>query len=148
MAIRKQNIITAVLTRLATIKVSAGYNSDAGNSVDESRSTKYKETELPAININESGDTILEESNNNWHTRLLELDIEIIANGNLAADELRKVEADVFKCIGVDETWSGYAIQTLPGDVTTNYSEHEENKIIGKTITIGIQYRIIAWQNE
>lgn len=148
MAIKKENIISAVLTRLATITTANGYNSNAGNNVDESRDVKYKDTELPAINVNESSDTIIEVSNSLYHTRLLELEIEIIANGTLAPTELRKVEADVFKCVGVDETWSGYAIQTMPGDVNTSYSEHEENKIIGKTITIGIQYRITAWQNE
>ena len=146
MAIKKENIISAVLTRLATITTANGYNSNAGNNVDESRDIKYKT--FPAINVEEGSDTIVDVSNSLYHTRLLELNIEVIDNGTLAPSELRKAEADVFKCVGVDETWSGYAIQTFPGDVNPSYSQHEENKIIGKTITINIQYRITAWQNE
>lgn len=151
MAIKKDQIISAVKTRLQTITTDNGYNTNAGNNVFEGRTTAIPDSQLPAINILEGTDTfqnVLENGAASIHERILELDFEIVTNGNTVTQDLRKVEADVIKAIGVDETFGSLAVQCIPGDVVPVYDKQQEKKLLGKVITIGIAYRITAWQNE
>lgn len=151
MAIKKSAIIDAVLTTLKTIKTTAGYYSDAGNNVFESRVSNFSTSELPGLNVREADDpveAIEQQGAFGIFNRSLQLEIDIVNYGKLSASEIRETEADVNKAIGTNLTWDGNATMTYPVASVPGYSEHEENKLEKKTIIIRIDYKTIEWSEE
>ena len=122
MAVKRNSIMSAVVTRMQGILISAGYYSNLGSNVFEWRPKVVTEggasyvpteqTELPALHIRDTADETerADLSGNEDHT--LAVEIEIAHEATATGVTMRKHIEDVRKAIGVDQSWSGLALHT------------------------------------
>lgn len=105
----RQQIIAAVVARMQTIRVAAGYLTDVGARVGDWE-TSWEQKDLPALSV---CDLVEENEKKNREavqvTRKLPVVIRIFTSGREPADELRKMIADVEKAIGADVYWGALA---------------------------------------
>lgn len=144
---KRQQIITAVDTRLKTIKTTAGYQTNAGNAVYDWLHRQMSATSLLAIVYRDSEESIEAETVGTigYHRRELNMELEImVANGSTTMETMRKVLADIETAIGTDTRWSGLAIRTNPG--RSRIEVDQESKIVsGGLLTFSIVYQTRAW---
>lgn len=117
----RQRIVDAVISRMQTISVVNGYQTDLGATVED-WPRRFDEAELEALAAHaaigvydltadskkehvESGDTM----------HRLPFQIRIFAARSVTPRNLRRMIADVILAIGVDQTWGALAITTWPG---------------------------------
>lgn len=140
MAVKRDQIVAALATRMGTIATPT-YNTNAGANVDVWRVTPYNENELPAINIMDVRDELEGEqipASQDW---MLGVRIHCIANLNQVPDGiLRSMIADVYKAIGVDDTFGNLAIQTNLENDDSEIEQKEKRTGVG-TVNVSIQYR-------
>lgn len=144
MSILHQQIIDAIVARLAAIQTAAGYYTDAGNYVDEWREVALTNLAMH-LNVQDGTETIdsLGESGPlGWWNRTLA--VRVIAECSATATEeeyqvLGKMISDVRKAVGVDPTWSGLALYT---DIDNGTPEHKqaEKKLASQTLTLTVHY--------
>ena len=137
----RQQIIDYLDTKLKTILVSNGYNSDLGNNVyrwqpnplphDTTIALVYKDMEAEVF-----------DAAHNKSDHHLNLTAEIIARAGAASDdEIRKMLNDVIKALGVDFTCSGLAITVKINSHSINDIEPSE-KVTGLgTVKFAVLYR-------
>lgn len=138
----RQQIITALDTRLKTILTSGGYNTNAGKQVFEYREYNFEVDELPALIYRDEDSQNIDSYE--YHRHKLFIKIEAVVVGTTAAADIRKLIADVITAIGTDLTWGGLAEDTLPESEPINIV-HESRKVAGATIGITIDYRTGLW---
>lgn len=141
----RQQIISALKARLQTIKVANGYNTNAGDRVFLWRQVAMKPGETLLLNIKYAAekDNIdgegLSGPYNVWN-RALPIGITIAQRDTLLLDDLEDIIADVWKAIGIDDTFGGLAIYSNAiGDMIVE--EQEEDAITGAILTLTIAYR-------
>src|SRR3972149_7891075 len=122
MALKRDLIMQAVMTRMAGILQTADYYSDLGGNVFEWRPkivfegvagyVPTEQDELPALHIRDPLDqaTVRDLSGNEDHELTLEL--EIAHEGGATGQEMRRQIQDVRKAISVDLTWGGLVRET------------------------------------
>lgn len=107
-----QQVVTAVLTRLRTIKTTAGYETNAGTYVFEWRANPLGEGELPGIIVR---DTFPEEVITvGAHEHKLLVECFVFTGGATATTQARQVIADIVKAFGTDRTFNGLVEDTQP----------------------------------
>ena len=139
----RQRIVDAVDTRLKTILVANGYESNLGRSVFawHDRELAVEVIDLPCIIWR---DTDCDDSNATvgtlgYHLHALRMECEILDNRDAIPVMLRKEVADVIKAIGTDTTWGGLANRTNPISHTLEVNQTE--KLEGRaTITFQIEF--------
>jgi hypothetical protein len=145
----RQRILTALDTRLKTIRTSAGYETELGLNVYEWRVIDLQEMELPgliwkdyAVGEAEPATIMGDES---LTEQTMDIDINIkVQDGQDTASTIRKAIADVQKAIGTDETWGGLALMT--SDNGNETERDQEDRITGNvTMRIGITYHTTRW---
>ena len=145
MALKRSVIIdTKVKARLQTITVANGYHTNLGNNIYVWRATRaqdYAEAELPAANIMDISDAVLNEemagSLNVWD-RELTVKIKLICK-DIAT--YRSAVADVYKAFNTpDDTFDGNVITTSEQADETDVDE-DEITLLGGEITIKALYR-------
>lgn len=125
----RQQIVSAIDTRLKTILISGGYETNAGNNVYEFWSIALEDSELPAI-IWRDGAEDTELLVSTTQDRRMTVELTLQAVGTTAPATLRKVIADVEKAMLVDYTWGGLAIFTSPVDISDTFDmDHQERRI-------------------
>jgi hypothetical protein len=107
-----QQVITAVLTRLRTIKTTAGYETNAGNNVFEWRPNPLAEGELPGIVVRDTFPEEVITVGAHEHTLLIECCV--FTGGATAPAQARLVIADIVKAFGTDRTFGGLVEDTQP----------------------------------
>jgi len=136
----RQQIIDAVDTRLKTILVSNGYETDVGKYVDEWRAYPQELAKLPALVYRDSNAT--SESTFGTHVHDLRVEIEVTASGATAPKTIRKMAADVTKAVATDLTWGGLAedtrIEAQPQDIQI---EQESKRIASTLLAFNVVYR-------
>jgi hypothetical protein len=141
-------IITAMKTAFTAVTAGTEYYNTFSAVYDNFPGdySKYPAGKNKIINIRESSDDLamVQTSGDLLHDILLTIDIDIIAKNTAAAD-LRKMKADVLKCIGNNDTWGGRAFYTNYQGMTRNKTNHMGDLISDCTITIAIHYRKNAW---
>ena len=138
MTSKRQQIVTAIDTRLKLITITNGYETNAGNNVYEWRSSAMIESELPGLIYRDTQET--EALSIGYQVHTLTIEIEGYVVGNAAPANLRKLIADVIKAIGVDSLWSALAEDTRSVEETIQV-EQEERRIAGTRIKIEVDYR-------
>lgn len=151
MSIKRQTIISAVATKMATIKTTASpaYNTNLGNNVDEMRVSTYQQSELPAVSIVETLNENLNElaGTGNHIDQYLHLELQINVAGNTSLTDIHKAIYDVLRAIGTDDTWSGNAIQTFyVNDEIKN--KQKEITSADAIVRIKILYRTTIWSES
>ena len=145
MASTWQSIISAVKTRMEGITVVGGYETNLGSNVILNPTKSIEPDEVPALLITDKAPEKFAEElsggNNVWKFDLpIKLEA-IVSNGTNTASDLRKCASDILKAIGVDERWSGLAIETTDYEMSLLDLEQEKQIAGGITITIHIHYR-------
>ena len=144
---KRQLICNKVDTRLKTILIANGYNTDLGKNVFEWRDNPIDESELPALGWRDvsEDDSNASTGTIGYHNHVLTMEFKVAtAKGKTTAQEIRALLADVIKAVGVDQTWDGLAIRTDP--VSNEMQVEEAETIIGGvTITLTITYQTKKW---
>ncbi len=147
MALKRQQIIDAIVTRLKLINGAGGYYLNLNSRVYDNRVPEYADNEIPAVNITdgdeESNQELLAGSVNYWY-RDLNIGITLIVNGTLAAADVRKGIADIQLAISTDLKWSALAIDTIWTGTTIDRNQ-EEKKIMSATVNITVRYSTTEW---
>ena len=153
MALKRQNIVTAIKTRLQLINGAASYYLNVSPNVYIQRDTLFEswnDRELPGINIvdgdEEPGQELLSGSVNVWY-RDLNVAVQLVTNSALADTLVRKGIADIQRAIGTDLTWGGLAIDTDWVN-TTIERDQQEQRIMSATVNIKISYSTTQWSEE
>lgn len=140
----RQQIITAIDTRMKTIQTTAGYKTNAGVHVFDWLDRDLADSELDAIIYR---DRTCEQSSdmNDRTTNNLIIDFEIkVKSTSTTAQQARKVLEDICKAIAVDETWGGLAEDTFP--VSNTIGVEQTDKIAGTAeLVIEIEYTTNKW---
>lgn len=100
----RQQILSAVLTRCASILTSGGYQTNIGEKVTEWDTTPIQTRRAQGIDIRDVADTC-DEKLSRHQDRSLNILATIHWSGQNAAENLRKAAADVSRMIGVDRFW-------------------------------------------
>jgi len=138
---KRQQIVTAIDTRLKTIKTVNGYETNAGDNVYEFWDIALEGDELPAI-IWRDGAEDSELLVNTTQNRTLTVELTLQALGVTAPAILRKLIADVEKAILVDNTWGGLAIFTSVMNVVDTFDvEHKDRRMGVCRTTFTVLYR-------
>ena len=138
MADKRKSIVDFLETKFKTIAIPT-YNTDAGDNVFVWKSTAYEAAEMPALNIRDVKDTVLDElaaTVGIW-THNLDLEIDFIANTIAMA---RSVIVDVTKALGVDTTCGGNAVMITMKE-NEIHTEQEDKIVAGGVIRFTILYR-------
>ena len=143
---KRDGIITAIDTRMKTIKTTAGYETGIGTNVNWWLMAPLDpDSDLPAICLKDRDR--IEWSGIGEHLHSLEISAEIYIKPTYtaAAGTMRKAIADMIKCIGVDVTWGGLAQDTLlpPEDNLT--IEQQEYCLIAVGFKFVVQFLTNAW---
>lgn len=144
----RQRILTALDTRLKTILIANGYETDLGQNVFEWRDTMVQQSELPALvwkDLNEdpSSATVGKTIGYHWHDLTVEMSI-LSSDGSSTPEQMRKCLADVTAAVGTDTTFGGLAIRTQP--VPNEAAVEQADRIIGAfRLTINIHYQTKKW---
>jgi len=141
----RQQIITALDTRLKTILVVNDYKTNAGQHVFDWEDRDLDDSELEAIIYRDPGNGRTQATVVEFDNKMV-VEIEVKAKAGVeTAKRIRKMIEDVFRAIGTDETWGGLADCTTP--VGEKIDIQKSDKIIGAgTIFIEIEYRTEKWQ--
>lgn len=140
----RQQIMSALDTRLKLIKTTGGYKTNAGNNVFDWLDRDLDDSELDAIVYRDPANEIIEETFSQVSNKLrVEIDAKTKSTSTTAA-QIRKIIEDIYKALGTDETFGGLAYQTSPASETIEI--RQQDKIMASaTIAIDIYYIVTKW---
>ena len=152
MSIRRQDILGAIKTRMNGISVAGGYHTAAGVNVFIWRTANLDQTILPALVIRDTGqakDQEGESSPYSFDTWRMKVEIEVVCESGSTTDVLlRQIIADVYKAIGVDDTWGGNAITSFLSDDEMVLQDQQAKIVGGATIKFEVLYRTRKYQEN
>lgn len=135
----RQQIIDAIDSRLKTITMQNGYNSDIGNNVFYWRAENYGKEELPLMEYRDIACATRRKGLLEENTITVEVEVATAA-GTTTAREIKSMIADTRKAIQIDTTWGKLAANTrCTGDEIA--IEQKEKIIGGAKITFEIDFR-------
>ena len=108
----RQSILNAIKTRLQSITVVNGYETDIGSNVNMWHTTDFQETELPAIDLRDPAEEV--ETRGGNHICTLTIEIEAKVSGSASDITMRDIIADIIKAVGTDPTFGGLTQDTKP----------------------------------
>lgn len=135
---KRQQIVNAIDTRLKTILIANGYETNLGQKVYEWRAAPVNENEMPCIIYRDENETI--DITIGKHVHTLSISVDIIAAKAQNAAAMRKYIADIVKCIGADLTWGSLAEDTSPAGSDDIQIHHQENIISGAGMKFIVQF--------
>lgn len=153
--LKRKTLIDALETRLKTITVANGYRTGIGSNVKIYRMDvpRPDATGIAAamVDIRDTGQEPMGQAVNSPQNGIdwsLTVDITVMAwQGSTTAEYIRNAISDIYKAIGTDITFGGYAWQTVPlGDEIE--VEQEAYKLGVGLVRIAINYRNAFWSGE
>jgi hypothetical protein len=119
MALKRDLIMQAAMTRFAGILTTAGYYSNLGSNAFEWRPkvmleggggyVPTEQSELPALHVRDVDDLVIVADLSGNEDHELTLELEIAHEAAATGQTMRKEIQDVRKAIAVDRTWGGLA---------------------------------------
>lgn len=152
MSIKRQDIVNAVKARLQTISVANGYHTAVGSHVYLWRTSVIESANLPALIVRDVANAVQQEGVNtplSIHTHSLFFEVDAIASQSTTTDtSIRQIVADVYKAIGVDDTFGGLTLACyLESDEIV--LEDQKDKTIGSVmIKFSALYRTSKYQES
>jgi len=140
----RQQIIDAVETRLKTIKVANGYETDIGLNVNVWHVTDLQEPELPAIDIRDTSESIEVRGGN--HICTLTIEIEAKVSGASSGVSMRDILADIIKAVGTDPSFSGLVQETKPLQNDSFGFGKQDKTIASILMTFEMRYLVKAFK--
>lgn len=152
MSIKRQDILDVIESRMQGISVGGGYHTALGANISVWRTAIFEASNLPALVIRDMGQSKDQEGESSpfsLDTWRLKIEIEIIGKAGSTTDILiRQMIADVYKAIGVDDTWGGKAITSFLSDDDMILQDQQSRIVGGATIQFTILYRTNKYQEN
>lgn len=152
MSIKRQDIVTALKTRLQTISVANGYHTAAGSHVYTWRTSTLESGNLPALVIRDVANVVQLEGVNtplSIHTHSLQFEVDALVSQTTTTDVgIRQVIADVYKAIGVDDTFGGLTLACYLESDEVLLEDQKDKTIGGVTIKFSALYRTQKYQES
>ncbi len=141
----RQQILSAIDTRLKAILVASGYATDIGTNVHDWKVDPIEEDDLPILLYRDIS-VATEIVNFNCFAHRMTVNISVAVTNSTPMTEIRKLIADLDKAIGVDETWGGLALFTIRiGDESS--VEIGEKKFAGCQVNFEVTFRTLGWND-
>lgn len=142
----RQQIITALDTRLKTITTANGYKTNAGRNVFDWLDRDLADTELDAIIYRDVSNQFQADYFGGTGNRL-RIEIEgRTKQASTTAAQIRKIVDDIYKAVGTDETFGGLACETIP--VSDELNIQQADKIMAlATVILDVYYLGAKWTN-
>ncbi len=141
----RQKIISAIDTRLKSILIAGGYETDIGQNVWDWRAESLEEDNLPALIYRDTG-TETEFGTFTTFTHKMTVNIMVAVSSTTPMTTIRKIIADIDRAIGMDDTWGGLALMTIKISDESQV-EIDEVKFAGCQVVIEITFRTTAWND-
>lgn len=136
MASIRQQIMDKIESRLGTILVSNGYQTDIGNNVFPWLLTTP--AILPAVVFRDPTRNV--SAHMEAHLSTVSVDVEVFGAAGFTDDDIRAMIQDVIKAVGTDTTWDGLALDTeLVSDSVV--IDTQANAVKNGLITFKVAYR-------
>ena len=149
---KRQDIVTAVKTRMATVTTANSYTSNVGQKVFEWQLTPVNSSDLPCILMSDPVESNLgppPEANKNSAHRTFGLEFEVsllLAETDQTATKARVASGDLIRAIGTDQQWGGLARRTEP--VSDELMLDAEGvRISGVRMKFTIEYGRKTWES-
>lgn len=141
MAQTRQQIVSAIQSRLQGISVFNGYYTDLGTSIWIWRRNPWDASEVPGASIADLSDQQeVSAEDESIAIHRLQVEIRIVAKQSSSSDtNARQIIADVEKAISTDDTWGGLAQHTLPLGNEMMVAQ-DEVTVAGAVIRITVEY--------
>jgi hypothetical protein len=127
----RKEIVEKFVTILSAIKTTAGYQTNLGTNVREWDNDPIFKDKLPCLLVTDMETSFLPDQRPNAHYQKLTLSLKIICTAASPMPDLRKMIADVYKCIGASEN-DIYAL-----GIENFYPESDSILLDGDTMEIG-----------
>lgn len=109
----RDQIMSAVDTKLRQILVTNGYATDLGNHVFSWRLSAIPDTERPAVAFRDVSREITQHVAAHLYKLTIEFEAFPLSTSTDPAGDIRLFIQDVVKAVGTDVTWGGLAIDTV-----------------------------------
>jgi hypothetical protein len=133
------DIMDALKTRLQTILVTGGYQTNIGQKVHIWRTTPLGPEDVPAIMAD---DTDIEHNNGavmGMTRNTMSVDMVVVLTGSASLSDARKARADLKKCLHGYETMGGL-VSRMSVEKTAIEMKQFENLIAGAKARLTIEY--------
>lgn len=127
----RQDVVTDLLTRLATITTANGYETDIGSNVDEHRTTDWQESELEGIDVRDPSEDVEIRGAN--HAMTIHFEIEAKTTGGTSPEKVRDIIADVTKAIGLSPKFSS-SVQDIKPVENESMNFNKKDKLFGSVL--------------
>ena len=144
---KRQQIVSALETRLKTIKPAGGYATRAGDNVHLWRVVDLEHDKLPALVLRDTADPMDKQGLTHTGRHQLSIEIEGIIGDSLEAkaeERGRDMLADVLKAIGTDDTFGGLCFQAAIA--ASDFAVVADGKRrCGFSLTLVLSYQTARW---
>lgn len=159
MAVKRQQIIDAIITRLKDINGAGAYYLDVADRVFDTRETPFdKDTEIPSINVTDGDEQkgsnppeYFAGPENIWY-RDMTVNVELVTNGTFSAADIRKGIADIEYAMSQEPqelTLGGLAVDIDWTGTHKNYEpDQPEKKVMSVTVTFQIRFTTYQYRES
>ena len=144
----RQQLIADLFTRLKTIQIANGYQTDIGRNGFRWKASEFAPINVPGFTLNDV-DQVSTEAPSGFRGYVLNLEILVaLAAATSTADTLILADTDIFKCVGLYPFFANIA-QLGQAHIHYNGTEfavqHQETIISGLKAKYEIRYRTKLW---
>lgn len=140
----RQTIMEKIEARFKTILTTGGYLTNVGAHVFLWRTTPLDADEMPGLVVSDKVEEI-ESFTMLQYTHNMVVEVEAVAEpGTVDGELMRDVIMDIFKAVGTEDRWDGYALDTVP--LGSEIFQEQEGKIVsGAKVRLLVQYQTSKW---
>lgn len=144
----RQSIVTALDTRLKTILIANGYQTNLGNQVEAWRSRDLEKGEAYFLTYRDTTNPkTQEEVAIGTHEHALTLELEALVVGGTSAATGRKMISDLLKALGVDKTLGGVVPYGLSVDSDELVVDKGTKTFSEVKVVVTAPYSTPLWEN-
>ncbi|GAF85152.1 unnamed protein product [marine sediment metagenome] len=101
----RQQIINAFKTRLGTVLIAGGYETDLGSNVFEWKTAEWQESEMPGVDVRDPSEAGVIRGGD--HEFALSIELEVKVTGTTSPSQVRDIIGDIITAIGTDPGFGG-----------------------------------------
>ncbi|MCP9495886.1 MAG: hypothetical protein MSG64_15665 [Pyrinomonadaceae bacterium MAG19_C2-C3] len=143
---KRQQIIDKVLARMQGIATTAEYapgknfETNLGAHVTEWNEEQVERANLPALDVRDFLNSPVQESrSSDGHEHVLTIQFAVIAAAKEQTSFVRACIADIYRAIGIDDSWDSLASKTMPKRDLLKIDQQGQ-RIAGAIVEINIHF--------
>ncbi len=141
---RRQRIITELISVFAKLTKLYGHKTNLGSNVFEWKTTPFQETDLPGMDLRDTGEAVEVKGLNHYYTLTIEIEAKMSASTSTAL--AREVIADIMTIIGQNCTLNGLVTNLKPVENELLDFEQANKKFGTITMTFEVEYITKSFQ--